>query len=110
MKVQATQLGYHDHRRRRPGDVFVLRPIKKTDGTIITAEQQFSKTWMEKVNDSTPEISRPKTIIAPGTLSEVEERNQAKHKTIEQHQSEAAAANSDNQPQAQASSGDEDLI
>lgn len=109
MKVKATQLGYHDHRRRRPGDVFVLRPIKKMDGSVITAEKQFSKNWMEKVDASVPEASRPKTPISPGTLSEVEERNQARHKTIEQHQAEASFSDKSDSENV-ISSGDEDLL
>lgn len=115
MKVQATQLGYHDHRRRRPGDVFVLRPIKAADGKIITPEQQFSKNWMKKVDPSTPEFSQPKPEIRPGNMDAVIE-SQPQHKSIEQHQAEAAlaASKADNPeteaPTGQASSGDEDLI
>lgn len=115
MKVTATQVGFHDHRRRYPGDIFVLRSYKKADGTIITPEQQFSKNWMKKVDPSVPEVSNPKTPIMPSTLHEVEARNQAKHKTIEQHQAEAAAAANADKPETesptgQSSSGDEDLI
>lgn len=119
MKVEATQLGYHDHRRRRPGDIFVLRPIKKANGEIITPEQQFSKNWMKKVIDpSVKEVNTPKIPIAPGNLDAVREREQPQHKSIEQHQAEAAAAKQEEKaPEEEsvttggpASSGDEDLI
>lgn len=43
LKVRATQLGYYDHVRRRPGDVFVVDA------------SQFSAKWMETVDGATPE-------------------------------------------------------
>lgn len=59
MKVRATQKGYYDLIRRYPGDEFQLREIKglkeDKDGNRVpytwTPEQQFSKKWMEKVDD-----------------------------------------------------------
>lgn len=51
-------MGYYQHQRRKPDAVFTLVPIKiKRDGKIITLtpEQQFSKKWMEKVEDSIPQ-------------------------------------------------------
>ena len=36
--VEATALGYYDHIRRRPGDVFAIR------------KRDFSKRWMEKAH------------------------------------------------------------
>ena len=78
-------VGYYNHLRRRGGDVFVLRPIIRTreinmvrDGKVvmlddprmkmptprkekktllITAEQQFSEKWMERINKALPETS-----------------------------------------------------
>jgi hypothetical protein len=44
IRVQATQTGYYDDARRRPGDVFTIR-----------SEQQFSKKWMVKVAAGTRE-------------------------------------------------------
>lgn len=43
IKVQATQMGYYEHARRRAGDVF-----------FIHSAEAFSDTWMRKVADDTP--------------------------------------------------------
>lgn len=42
IKVQAIELGYYDHKRRREGDVFV-----------IACEEDFSQRWMRKVDPRT---------------------------------------------------------
>jgi hypothetical protein len=68
LRVRATRLGYYDHKRRREGDVFTLRPVvgkkleKTTPGGVgklvphtFTVEEQFSEYWMEVVASSTPE-------------------------------------------------------
>lgn len=114
MKVKATQLGYHDHRRRRPGDVFVLRPIEKADGKIITPEQQFSKKWMEKVGESVPELNQKKPEIRPGNIDAVHD-SQPKHSSLAQIQAESAGSQKDASEEkapalASQSSGDQDLI
>ena len=44
IKVRATEMGYYDHGRRRPGDVFYLAD-----------QTHFSQKWMELVDASTPE-------------------------------------------------------
>jgi hypothetical protein len=66
MKVVATRLGYYGLKRRREGDQFVLRAQKQTfvdqktgkvETKLFTPEQQFSPSWMEKLEDeesSTP--------------------------------------------------------
>lgn len=70
MKVRALQLGYYNDVRRREGDIFVLRDKKKLkrddrgrtvrdrDGKpefkVISAEEQFSDRWMERVDQSVP--------------------------------------------------------
>ena len=43
MRVKATQLGYYNHRRRRENDEFEI--VDKKD---------FSKRWMEEVDDENP--------------------------------------------------------
>lgn len=48
--VQATQTGYYDEQRRRPGEVFVIHG----DGMGGTAEDAFSARWMQRVADDTP--------------------------------------------------------
>jgi hypothetical protein len=80
IRVRATQMGYYEHVRRRTGDVFTLIPRKGTftelvldkddepklnkqgfaltcevDDKVLTAEEQFSPAWMEKVDPRTPE-------------------------------------------------------
>lgn len=86
-------VGYYDHKRRRNGDVFTLKPLRRMrlvptgkmvlgkDGKeiperkareiLITAEQQFSPRWMEKVEENLPETEPPhfnKTDMGKGTL------------------------------------------
>lgn len=64
MKVRATALGFYGHRRRPPGEVFVLKPYKKVikkldeatkemreETIIVSAEEQFSTTWMERADN-----------------------------------------------------------
>ncbi len=58
MLVRAKRLGYYDLKRRHPGDVFNLRPIKSktTDALgrpkvdVIPVEKQFTNVWMERVD------------------------------------------------------------
>jgi hypothetical protein len=60
MLVEAKQLGYFGHVRRRPGDRFE-----------IESEQQFSHKWMIKVDGSVasaPAQSK-KRVIAPKAVS-----------------------------------------
>lgn len=68
MKVRATKLGYYEDKRRRPGEVFVLKPrqisyFNKKKGQLVheevSADQQFSKKWMEPVDGPAPEQSEP---------------------------------------------------
>ena len=74
MRVRALMIGTYNNRRRRPGDVFDLRPRKgvrrdkETNKLIpieLTVEQQFSKVWMEKVTEDTP-TNRPTTFRESG--------------------------------------------
>jgi len=64
IRVRALADGYYEHIRRREGAVFTLVPRRLTDprqiadhekrhpgsNGILTAEQQFSERWMEKVS------------------------------------------------------------
>lgn len=65
MKVRAIELGFYNNRRRPPGEVFVLKPYKKVvekvdpetkvrtkEIVVVTADDQFSDRWMQKVNSS----------------------------------------------------------
>jgi len=67
MRVKAKDIGqkysgYYGHRRRKPGDEFVLEPIKRLrmdakTGQMreitISVEQQFSERWMERLDPPT---------------------------------------------------------
>lgn len=76
MKVRATRDGYYNHIRRRTGDVFELVPTERIinffkDHTLrekvrlnpmatwpketVSPKDQFSESWMEKVDSKTPE-------------------------------------------------------
>ena len=65
IKVRATQMGEYEYMRRREGDVFTLKPRMITLTTkgridmdehshpkmrLLTAEEQFSPRWMERVD------------------------------------------------------------
>lgn len=54
MKVRAKSLVYYGDMRRREGEVFELKPFKMKgkDGKVveISAEQQFTEEFMEKVD------------------------------------------------------------
>lgn len=58
MKVQATQLGYYQHIRRKEGAIFDLVAVKGKDKDgnpiVLTPEEQFSKKWMMKFEDEKP--------------------------------------------------------
>lgn len=43
VKVQATRMGFHDLKRRRPGDVFMVR------------RKDINPSWMREVSAGTPE-------------------------------------------------------
>ncbi len=52
-KVRATQIGFYDNARRRPGDVFTIQ-----------RHSEFSIRWMERVDASTPDkITTPNESI-----------------------------------------------
>jgi hypothetical protein len=54
IRVEATRLGYYDHVRRRPGDVFT-----------IAQASDFSRKWMRRVDADTPErITTPNQALA----------------------------------------------
>jgi hypothetical protein len=79
IRVRATKLGWYDLKRRRVGDIFTLRPVevsvrqfdertkisrvmRNEDGSpqmrTVSAEQQFSFNWMERVSNEYAE-TRP---------------------------------------------------
>lgn len=64
IKVQATQMGYYDHIRRRPGDIFTIsgetleEDVKSSDGKKVLRKAgtvaAFSEKWMRRVAGNTP--------------------------------------------------------
>lgn len=53
MRVRATQLGYYNLERKRPGDVFVLEK-----------PEHFSRKWMREVRPDTPlRTTTPQQVI-----------------------------------------------
>lgn len=60
-KVRALKLGYYDDKRRRTGDVFLIREpyqgeVENTLGEVEQTEiDEFSDKWMEDVDANTPE-------------------------------------------------------
>lgn len=75
MLVRATKLGYIGNKRIKEGELFELKDMKiavvdsktgllKDEKKIITAEQQFSEYWMEKVSKE-EEKKSPKKAIKP---------------------------------------------
>lgn len=58
MKVRATRLGFYGDKRRRPGEIFELRDRERR-GKPYPAEEQFSKSWMERMDGPTPVQSTP---------------------------------------------------
>lgn len=99
IKVQATQLGYYEHKRRREGDVFTLVPRKDRYGNTMTAKAQFSKKWMKVVPDETPEKVSTMLKVTPGNLQDHLDKNMPVHPTPEQVKYEASQAK--NQPQTE---------
>lgn len=108
VKVRAIKLGYYDDKRRRTGDVFLIRTpyqVKNTDriadkdGKVpdtITIDE-FSDKWMERVDASTPE----KTTTGKEALKQ-------------QHDAELAARRptkvTETAPAATTSTSDKDVI
>lgn len=66
MRVRATKLGHYDHKRIREGQVFELKTVqghrKNKDGKltpiILKPEQQFSESWMERL-EASPKADAP---------------------------------------------------
>lgn len=51
VRVRALMIGYYDHARRRPGDVFTIDGTTDKDGNVLA----FSDRWMERVSNREPE-------------------------------------------------------
>ena len=57
--------GFYGLKRRYPGDKFELVAKKDSKGKTVTAEQQFSDKWMEKVNKPGPKPKEPVKFTDP---------------------------------------------
>lgn len=49
MRVRAKLDGFYDGKVRTVGEEFVLHDIELPDGTISTADEHFSKYWMDVI-------------------------------------------------------------
>lgn len=77
MKVRAILFGYYNNEKKRIGDEFELvaikapvfdkngKPVKDESGKqkveIISPEKQFSKNWMEKIDEEEHYSPKPKS-------------------------------------------------
>ncbi len=85
VRVRKDKIGEYEYARRRSGDVFVLKPrymtvvspktaevILEMDGSprmvLLTAQEQFSPRWMERVNDNEVES----TTSSPQALAQAQ--------------------------------------
>lgn len=73
MKVKATKLGYYDLKRRKEGVEFELVPVKgkvwdksrqALVSKVLSPEDQFSPSWMEKVDEEPKPRRKPSAPIA----------------------------------------------
>lgn len=66
--VVAVRVGYYDHIYRDPRNAvtrsFELRPVLKADGTVLTAEQQFSAKWMKRSGAGRPRKAERPALVA----------------------------------------------
>lgn len=100
MRVRATALGYYGDIRRKEGDVFdlVARTVgDKEKRRNLTVEQQFSETWMERIDEdgrpiksvkkSEPEQKEEVEVETPRVMdrSVVEESKPEKEKVQPKH-------------------------
>jgi len=74
MKVRATKLGFYNNRKQREGTVFFLKE-RKLRGKKLSAEDQFSELWMEKVDGAEAPKKAP-AKKAKATPSEQVDQNQ----------------------------------
>lgn len=58
-------VGYYGEKRIREGEIFTLVPRKMVDGKILSAEQQFSKKWMEEVDRMPVRRTQPERTPGP---------------------------------------------
>lgn len=65
--VRASSMGYYNHKRRKPGAVFIISGETYKDGQLKGQLKDFSDKWMEKVEKDTPS--------APAPTAEEEARN-----------------------------------
>lgn len=83
IKVRATAMGEYEYARRRPGDVFTLKPryITVVDPVtrkpvvengnpkmrLLTADEQFSERWMERIDRGEETITTAQDALNQAT-------------------------------------------
>lgn len=60
MQVRATKLGYYDLKRKKEGEVFVIK-----------SEKHFSKEWMEPVDGQAPKVKQKEQKQKPKVTESV---------------------------------------
>jgi len=59
VRVKEGQVGFIYDCYRVEGDEFDLEPVKKSDGWTLTVDEQFTPSWMEKVNSEVKVKKKP---------------------------------------------------
>lgn len=112
IKVQATQMGYYDHIRRRPGDIFTIsgevleEDEKKKDANgverVVRKKGEvaaFSRKWMRRVASNTPE-----------RITTVAQSLKQQHDAVQAEKFDPANQDNVNQNPAAKGTGDVDLV
>jgi len=101
VKVQATQLGYYEDTRRRPGDVFWIR-----------SPEEFSERWMRVVADDTPEHT---TMLAEALRQQHEDirgmrRGATTEESVDTTGSAVEGAGAKTEESPKPATGDQDVL
>jgi len=101
IKVKALQIGYFNHTRIKEGQIFEIKNM-----------QQFSKTWMDKVDkDSKSEIKEPNNLRKPTAISDGASKALHEGKAVNpKNLGKATNLSEKSNVPEQATTGDEDVI
>jgi hypothetical protein len=134
MKVRATAVGYYGHKRKRPGEIFILKPYKKKieeiDKTtkrksfryeVVPAKDQFSFAWMEVVDsnetvyEAKPQKQFGPSIVPPPVSAHEVGPARAAHEAPSdeealQDEADEAAQAADSESQDDAPTGDQEVL
>lgn len=106
MKVRALKTGYYGLSRRRAGQVFEIKPVKgkrhkmivdkdgrsyqsqELEELILTEEEQFAKSWMERVDDDEPVDGEEDEFVEEAPKKKAKKKKAVAHKEEEAEASE----------------------